>query len=270
MKGEVQHARALVARALVTTRAQGVGTAALKGFRYPFKPFFVPAAVRALQSGRAQVGGLDDLFDFVSGFNHRGIAITSWQKKDEILGLLRLVEPLRARTVVEIGTASGGTLFMLTHVAASDATLVSVDLPGGRLGGERGASRHRYPLWRTRLYRGFGRDGQRVRALRADSHDLATVDEVRRHLGDAKIDFLFIDGDHSYEGVRRDFELYSPLVRAGGLVAFHDIVPGGPEKHGDPGDVPVYWRELRNRHEIEAELVEDWEWGSCGIGVLRL
>ena len=33
------------------------------------------------------------------------------------------------------------------------------------------------------------------------------------------IDFLFLDGDHSYEGVRRDFENYAPLVRPGGIVA---------------------------------------------------
>jgi len=35
---------------------------------------------------------------------------------------------------------------------------------------------------------------------------------------------LFPDGDHSYEGVKRDFEMYSPLVRPGGIIAFHDTV----------------------------------------------
>ncbi len=37
-----------------------------------------------------------------------------------------------------------------------------------------------------------------------------------------KIDFLFIDGDHSYEGVKKDWELYSSLLKSGSLVAFHD------------------------------------------------
>jgi len=45
-------------------------------------------------------------------------------------------------------------------------------------------------------------------------------------------DFLFIDGDHTYEGVEGDFEMYSPLVRRGGIIAFHDIVPGPPENVG--------------------------------------
>jgi cephalosporin hydroxylase len=262
--------RALVSRARVTAGEQGPGQAALKALRYPLKPLFVSGARRKLRETRRQLRSVEELFEFVNGFNHRGIAIRSWQKKDEILGLLRLLEGLRPRVVVEIGTASGGTLFMLTDVAASDATIISVDLPGGTLGGESSTLRHRYPPWRARLYRGFARDDQGVHVLRADSHNPATVQNVRRHLGDRRIDFLFIDGDHSYEGVRRDFELYSPLVRDGGIVALHDIVPGGPGKHGDPGGVPVFWSEIRERHSIEAEFVEDWEWGSCGIGVIRL
>jgi hypothetical protein len=39
---------------------------------------------------------------------------------------------------------------------------------------------------------------------------------------DIKIDFLFIDADHSYEGVKLDFELYSKLVKKTGIIALHD------------------------------------------------
>lgn len=39
---------------------------------------------------------------------------------------------------------------------------------------------------------------------------------------DIKIDFLFIDGDHSYEGVKLDFELYSKLLSDNGLILLHD------------------------------------------------
>jgi len=37
------------------------------------------------------------------------------------------------------------------------------------------------------------------------------------------LDFAFIDGDHTYPGVRRDLEAWYPKVRAGGLVLMHDI-----------------------------------------------
>ena len=41
-------------------------------------------------------------------------------------------------------------------------------------------------------------------------------------LQDIKIDLLFIDGDHSYEGVKLDFELYSKLLSPNGIVILHD------------------------------------------------
>jgi hypothetical protein len=39
---------------------------------------------------------------------------------------------------------------------------------------------------------------------------------------DIKIDFLFIDGDHSYEGVKKDFELYSNILSENGIIMLHD------------------------------------------------
>jgi hypothetical protein len=41
-------------------------------------------------------------------------------------------------------------------------------------------------------------------------------------LQDIKIDFLFIDGDHSYEGVKNDFELYSQIMSDKGIIIIHD------------------------------------------------
>ncbi|MHA6249238.1 class I SAM-dependent methyltransferase [Pontibacter sp. CAU 1760] len=37
-----------------------------------------------------------------------------------------------------------------------------------------------------------------------------------------ELDFIFIDGDHSIEGCRNDFELFSPKLKSGGILAFHD------------------------------------------------
>jgi hypothetical protein len=42
---------------------------------------------------------------------------------------------------------------------------------------------------------------------------------------DIKIDFLFIDGDHSYEGVSNDFNLYKNIISNGGMIAIHDTDP---------------------------------------------
>jgi predicted O-methyltransferase YrrM len=66
--------------------------------------------------------------------------------------------------------------------------------------------------------------------------------------------------------VRRDYELYAPLVRDGGLIAFHDIVNGREEM---VGGVPRFWREVRTELDNPREIVESWEQGGYGIGLGR-
>ncbi len=229
----------------------------LKALRYPFKPLLAPAAARAFRREAAGTEDLDRAYDLAGGFNYAGITVASWQIRSEILPLLRVVESRAPKTIVEIGTAAGGTLFLLSRAATPDATLISVDLPGARFGGG-------YARWRSVVYRAFARGGQHIELLRADSHKPGTKQKVESLLGDRPIDFLFIDGDHSYEGVKADYEMYAPLVAADGLVAFHDIVPGTEDM---VGGVPRFWSELKASHAVR-EFVADWEFGSCGIGLV--
>ena len=51
------------------------------------------------------------------------------------------------------------------------------------------------------------------------------------------IDFLFIDGNHDYEAVLQDYEQWSPKVRPGGVIAFHDVVFGENADPAGPGMV---------------------------------
>ncbi|HKR21819.1 MAG TPA: class I SAM-dependent methyltransferase [Pyrinomonadaceae bacterium] len=51
------------------------------------------------------------------------------------------------------------------------------------------------------------------------------------------IDFLFIDGNHDYEAVLQDYEQWSPLLKTGGTIAFHDVVLGENPDPVGPGQV---------------------------------
>lgn len=182
------------------------------------------------------------------------------QKRMEILRLLELVAELRPQRLCEIGAAGGGTLFLFTQCAAPSAWVVSIDLA--------------LDAAKQRAFVHFLQPGQKLLALQADSHAPATREQVRRFLAGRPLDFLFIDGDHSYEGVRQDYEQFGPLVRPGGLIAFHDIV--GDYRHryrhgtrSDAGEVPRFWREVSCGHPGAIELVEDHGQDGFGIGVLR-
>jgi cephalosporin hydroxylase len=182
------------------------------------------------------------------------------QKRTEILELLRLVQRIAPARLCEIGTAQGGTLALFSQVAAPNATILSIDI--NYRPEQIAANRHL-----------VGR-GQALFCLAADSHAGGTAQQVRDLLDGADLDFLFIDGDHSLDGVSADFRMYAPLVRSpGGIIALHDIVPDFRTRHGidtgaDVGQVPEFWAQLRMTSDV-IELIENPEQDGMGIGVVR-
>jgi predicted O-methyltransferase YrrM len=185
----------------------------------------------------------------------RPILIT--QVRSEIVELGKLLQRAAPKRSLEIGTNYGGTLFLLCTVSPPGAQVISVDMAGGAFGGG-------YPRRKIPLYRQFPRNGQTLRLIRADSHLPETKERVLHELRGERLDYLFIDGDHTYEGVKKDFEMYSPLVRSGGLVAFHDVAEHRREL--DCG-VDKFWNEIKLQYK-HREMIENPKQGWAGIGVL--
>lgn len=130
--------------------------------------------------------------------------------------------------VLEIGSLFGGTLWYWSHLPQI-RSLVSVDLPSEWpqvAAGVREARLH-WAEWFSPLVT--------FHDLPTDSQHSDTLAAVRVLLGDDLFDVAFIDGDHRYQGVRADYLTWAPLVRAGGLVAFHDTWPNGDRR--EPGVV---------------------------------
>ncbi|MCT7516354.1 glycosyltransferase family protein [Aliarcobacter cryaerophilus] len=61
---------------------------------------------------------------------------------------------------------------------------------------------------------------ERIIPIRGMSFDVINI--IKEKVNN-KIDMLFIDGDHSYEGVKKDWDLYSPMLQSGSIVVFHDV-----------------------------------------------
>lgn len=186
-----------------------------------------------------------------AGAIERGAA----QKLGELQSLSELLQRRELRAVCELGTLAGGTFWLLAYLARADALLVSVDLPGGPFSGDT-------PPASEQELRELCLPLQRVEIIRGDSQRLGTRGRVARILAELglELDLLFIDADHSYDGVRRDFVLYGPLVRAGGLVVFHDICEHAPELGVGVGR---FWRQLDGQ---KIELVEEPRtWGGIGV-----
>ena len=185
-----------------------------------------------------------DRAGFVDG---REIAQREW----ELANLLNIYHQLQPQVVVELGVYQGGTLHFWLQNAPPNATIIGIDcLP---------IDEH----WRTWVPSGITLD-----YLQGDTHDPVTLTGLQEILRGRPIDFLFIDCDHTEEGVTRDFEMYGPLVRSGGVIAFHDILDPDPERQQDNIRVSRLWERIQRAGYFTRELVAhpEQDWG--GIGVL--
>lgn len=176
------------------------------------------------------------------------------QIPSEIKWLLSQVEELKPKVVVEIGTRMGGTLFLFTKMAAHDAKVVSIDFPDGHGGG--------YKKSRECFYKSFAQPPQQLHLIKGDSHKPTTREALLTILNGKPIDFLFIDGDHSYEGVKLDYEMYGSLVRPGGIIAFHDNKPTSDNQWS--GVIP-FWEELEKQAQTSKFFGEEDSWGGMGV-----
>jgi predicted O-methyltransferase YrrM len=146
--------------------------------------------------------------------------------------VLRAVAQGRRR-VVEIGVYEGSSAVVLCEVLEPDAELHLIDpfghhgwaLPAG-WGATEGASRRVVERARRRS------DGPRVLWHVDYSHAVA-------QRWDRPVDLVFIDGDHSEDGVRTDWEDWHGFVEPGGAVVFHDARATQPGGRGLPGPTAV-------------------------------
>ena len=167
------------------------------------------------------VHGFEDLdFLFTSSQLDHGVASLRF---DEAALLYRLVRDVGISTIVEIGRFKGGSTFLMASAMATGSTLWSYDL---------------HVPARPDLV-GADLDAELAAALRRlridDGVHLVVGDSLTVDLPPGPIDLLFVDGDHSYEGAKADFERWGSHVRDGGHLLFHDACDTGGYGNVYPG-----------------------------------
>src|SRR6185369_5527342 len=113
------------------------------------------------------------------------------------------------KRLVEIGVYEGFTTAILAQAMAPDGVLHAIDpFLSGRLG-------ICWGKWVARREVAKAKPSGRVEFVEKFSHQAAPVLK-----GD--FDFVFIDGDHSLEGIQRDWADWSPRITPAGIMALHD------------------------------------------------
>lgn len=181
-----------------------------------------------------------------------------YQDDDEIHRLRHLVQELKPKRILEIGSLFGGTLWYWMQDAPG-SKIVSVDL-GVQSFDYRfqdiEAARTLWPVWERAT-------GCELVQLRTDSTFAYTIEEAAKH---APYDFIFIDGGHWYDVAMADFKNYWPMLRPGGMLAFHDIAY--PDGNPDNYNVGQVWREVRDQGRWQEIIREHNPEGIWGIGVM--
>ncbi|MFC1593798.1 class I SAM-dependent methyltransferase [Candidatus Omnitrophota bacterium] len=160
-----------------------------------------------------EIKGFEDLtFLFWSSPLNKGLIRMDM---DEAAYLFKLVKSLSEPVCVEIGRFKGGSAFLIAS-AMNGGRLFSLDLHEKMMLREEGKSYDEEFIHALQKYR----LREKVEVVVADS---ASYDNSK-----ISCDLLFIDGDHSYEGVKKDFEHWMGCVKAGGHIIFHDASRARP------------------------------------------
>ena len=163
-------------------------------------------------------------------------------EKRDLDKVVRLLEPYSPKRILEIGMWKGYSADNWIKIFDPDF-LVTIEKDRKHPDGVYHEDNPNYHyLWET------------------DSTSDQTLDKIKDLMNKKQFDMAFIDGGHDYATIRRDLQLYIPLVRPGGVVVMHDIL-----YMADACQVKLYWEYLKKHHdyvEINCGL------GSTGIGMI--
>src|SRR5215467_4626253 len=147
-----------------------------------------------------------------------------------------LVEALRPRVLVELGTHGGFSYFTLCEAVqrcGSNTRCYAVDTWTG----DEHAGFYDEAVYRDVAAHNGGRYSGFSTLVRS------TFDDALRHFSNSSIDLLHIDGGHFYDDVKHDFMTWRPKLSARAVVLFHDT----NVREREFGVVRL-WEELRQTH----------------------
>jgi predicted O-methyltransferase YrrM len=151
------------------------------------------------------------------------------QDPDELTRFLDFVVERKVRRYLEIGSRNGDSFYAVMMAMGPDACGIAIDLP------ENASSRRSLLDTVAEL----NVSGRRAVAYHGNSKDEMVIAKARKNI---PYDLILIDANHTYAGVRADWEAYSDMAP---IIALHDVAaPEGYMSDGRPNEVGRFWQEI--------------------------
>jgi cephalosporin hydroxylase len=167
------------------------------------------------------------------------------QNKLEWDEFIRRINKLKPESYLEIGAKFGIPLRYLIDRVPTLKRVGAVDWPDHGYSGRRGSAGRLKDILKNTVPHTI---------WLGDSKDK----DIIKSVSEQEWDVIFIDADHSYEGVKADYENYAPLAKM--LVGFHDIAHDIGHYNDGPRRL---WDELKGSEKISHDG------NSRGIGIIR-
>lgn len=163
-------------------------------------------------------------------------AVQHPKELDRFLTILGILNP---GVIVEVGCGAGGSLWAWKQLEPD--RLIGIE-------------------WAHSTPQPF--EDHDAEMLFGNSQSEEMVEKLTKLLDGDMVDFLFIDADHRYHGVKTDHHNYRQFVRDGGIIGFHDITPIADGRVG----VDTYWRN-EVKQQYEAFEIEEQPDSNLGLGI---
>lgn len=172
------------------------------------------------------------------------------QKPLELYSLIKLIKKHNTKKYLEIGARHGCTFYDIMTNLQKGSLGVAVDLPGGQWG----VSSSKESL--EKVAKELRNQGYIIHVIFGDSTKKSTINQIKEIA--ETFDTVFIDGDHRYEGVKKDYENYKDFAKA--LISFHDIDGHNVSWRKNKSmkvEVPKLWNELKEIYPNTEEFIDN-------------
>lgn len=143
----------------------------------------------------------DLMYLFSSSVENRGIVRLNLLEA----ALLYKIAKKTENDIVEIGRKYGGSALLLASAISNERKVYSIDIE------EHERVKKYFSISPKEIT-------DKIIMLEGKSEKIGRKWDMNKKVG-----MVFVDGDHSYKGVKKDIEIWMPILLSGGYACFHDV-----------------------------------------------